>query len=299
MDNILTEVATNSFYSIDKYYANPHRGEFPMSWGMAPSLVELAPTAVKLWYDNATPNDSFTAFGGLGYFYPSMSPYLQTNAKRLSGLMERADLRTLLIFDNQSDPAADLTQSYYEKMKYFTALKQVRGMFYLEYNGYARHHGQILWFDNKPLVTARFDFSDNNFHSAVRTNAASLAASINALPADPTTSNGYTVVIVHAWSKRLDDVYDTIQLLDPDVRVVHAEDFIEQLYMNMKPCQARTGDGDFNGDCRVGFDDLYVFASQWLSSGQSLEADADSSGRVDNRDFHYLANEWQKLITEF
>jgi len=38
MDNILTEIGTDSFFSTRKFYANPHRGEFPMTWGMAPSL---------------------------------------------------------------------------------------------------------------------------------------------------------------------------------------------------------------------------------------------------------------------
>jgi hypothetical protein len=213
--------------------------------------------------------------------------------------MERADLRTVLFIDNQSNPSADLTQSYYNTMQWFTDLKQVRGIFYLEYNGYARHNGQILWFDNKPLVTARFDYSSNNFHSAVRTTAADLAASINALPTSPASSSGYTVVIVHAWSKSLTDVYDAIQLLDSDVRVVHAEDFIEQLYLNMKPCQGISEDGDFDGDCRVGVSDLAILVEQWLNPGVSPDADANLDGEVDCFDFNYMGNDWQELLTEF
>ena len=74
MDNILTEIGTNSFYSTKKFYANPHRGQFPMSWGMAPSLVELSPAGVQMWYKGATPNDAFVAYCGLGYFYPNVAP---------------------------------------------------------------------------------------------------------------------------------------------------------------------------------------------------------------------------------
>ena len=294
MDNILTEVATNSFYSLDKFYANPHRGEFPMSWGMAPSLMELAPTAVKLWYDHATPNDSFTAFAGLGYFYPSRAPYLQTHAARLAGLMERADLRTLLILDNQINPAADLTQNYYDTMRWFTAIEQIRGFFYLEYDGYARHEGQILWFDNKPLVSARFDFRDQAFYGAVRRTATELAASINAMPTDPTTPDGYSVVIVHAWSRDMYDIYDTIQLLDSDVRVVHAEEFIEQLYLNMKPCEGLLNDGDLNGDCRFGFSDLKILINQWMNSERFSPANIILDDIVNYLDFNVLRKDWQE-----
>jgi len=296
-DNILTEVGTNSFYSQSKFYANPHRGQFPMGWGMGTSLVELAPTGLELWYRNATPNDAFVAFCGLGYFYPSVAPYIQTHAKRLGEFMDRADLRTLLLID-RFRPASVLTSDYYNKIKWFTALKQVRGMFYLEYDVYSAYNGQMYWFDNKPMVTARYVFSDNEYDPSIVTTAAELASNINSLPKDPTSQNGYTFVIVHAWTKGIDDVYDTIQLLDSNVRVVQPEDFIEQLYLNMKPCHGISGDGDFDGDCRVDERDLSVFAQQWLNHGTSLDADADASGNVDNADFRYLGADWQKLLTE-
>ncbi len=224
MDNILTEIGTNSFYSTKKFYANPHRGEFPMSWGMAPSLVELSPAAVEMWYKGATPNDAFVAYCGLGYFYPNVAPYMETHAKHLSGFLDRADLRTLLLIDRVL-PDRELSHHYYEdKIKPFTSLEKLRGLFYLEYIQYAPHDGKIFWFDEKPMVTARFDFRTEQFYSSVRPTAESLARSINAMPKDPTSPDGYTFVTVHAWSKGLDDVYETIQLLDPDVKVVNAED---------------------------------------------------------------------------
>ena len=234
MDNILTEIGTNSFYSQPKFYGNPHRGRFPMSWGMAPSLVELSPAGIDLWYDHATPNDAFVAYCGLGYFYPSVAPYMQTHMKRLSEFLERADLRTILLIDRLL-PNTELTDRYYENAKWFTSLKQVRGLFYLEYIKYAPHGGKIFWFDNKPMVTARFDFRDEEFYSAVRSTPSSLARSINELPKDTTRPEGYTFVTVHAWSKGLDDINETIQRLDPNVRVVNAEAFIELVRQNLTP----------------------------------------------------------------
>lgn len=233
MDNILTEIGTNSFYSTKKFYANEHRGQFPMSWGIAPSLVELSPAGVEMWYDGATPNDAFVAYCGLGYFYPNVAPYMETHAKRLSGFLERLDLRTLLVIDRVL-PDNKLTHQYYEdKIKPFIALDKLRGLFYMEYIQYAPHNGKIFWFNGKPMVTARFDFRTEQFYPSVRPTAELLARSINVMPKDPTSPNGYTFVTVHAWSKGMDDVHEAIQLLDPDVKVVNAEEFIELIRLNL------------------------------------------------------------------
>lgn len=233
MDNILTEIGTNSFFSTRKFYRNENRGKFPMTWGMAPPLTELSPNGVDLWYRNGTEKDAFVAYCSLGYSYPASMPYLQTHAKRLGEMMERADLQVLLVIDYLL-PDKPLDQSYYETARWFTALEQVRGMIYLEYIQYAPHGGKIFWFDGKPMVTPRFDFREETFYSAVRPTAKALADSINAMPKDPASPDGYTAVTVHAWSKGMNDIAETVQLLDPDVRVVQAEEFIELIRANVK-----------------------------------------------------------------
>jgi len=233
MDNILTEIGTNSFFSTRKFYRNENRGTFPMTWGMAPPLTELSPNGVDLWYRNATEKDAFVAYCSLGYSYPASMPYLQTHARRLGEMMERADLRVLLLIDYLL-PDRPLDQSYYETAKWFTALEQVRGMIYLEYIQYAPHGHKIFWFDGKPMVTPRFDFRTETFYPAVRPTAQALADSINALPKDPHSPDGYTAVTVHAWSKGMNDIAETVKLLDPDVRVVQAEEFIELIRANLK-----------------------------------------------------------------
>ncbi|HDS84144.1 MAG TPA: hypothetical protein ENN97_02980 [Phycisphaerales bacterium] len=132
-------------------------------------------------------------------------------------------------------PHDTLDDSYYESARWFTALEQVEGLIYLEYIQYAPHDGKILWFDGKPMVTARFDFRRETFYPAVRPTAAALAESINALPADPSRPDGYTAVTVHAWSKGMDDIAEVVGLLDDNVRVVDAETFIRLIRRNLKP----------------------------------------------------------------
>jgi hypothetical protein len=238
MDNILTEIGTNSFFTEKKFYANKHRGEFPMGWGMAPALTELSPAGLKMWYDAATPNDAFVGYCGMGYFYPNVAPALDKHMKRLEPLLKRADLRTMLLIDRVK-PDKEFTKEYYEPFaKRFTGMEQIRGLYYMEYVQYAPHEGKIFWYDDKPMVCARFDFRQDAFYSAVRKTPKDLAESINALPRDPSDPNSYTFVTVLAWSKSLDDVKKTIDLLDKNVRVVNAEEFIEQLRSNI-PAEKR------------------------------------------------------------
>lgn len=233
MDNVLTQIGTDSFYSEELFYANPHRGKFPMTWGMAPSLVELAPHSVRMWYDGATDNDIFIAYCGLGYSYNQHSPYLQTHAKRLGEFMDRADLSVLLVID-YLNPYIELDEDYYEATKWFTGLDQVDGMYYLEYRNYAPHDGMILWFDDKPVVTARYDYRDNQFYPVVIPTARELADAINGLPRDPSAADGYTMITVEAWSKGVTEVYEAIQLLDDHVRVVDGEQFIQLIKENVE-----------------------------------------------------------------
>ncbi|MHC4745382.1 MAG: CotH kinase family protein, partial [Planctomycetota bacterium] len=52
-------------------------------------------------------------------------------------------------------------------------------------------------------------------------------------------------------------------------------------------------ESDLNGDCTVDFEDLEVFASQWLFSPETgSEADLDTLNGVENRDFALLVKEW-------
>ncbi|HOM61189.1 MAG TPA: GxGYxYP family putative glycoside hydrolase [Anaerohalosphaeraceae bacterium] len=234
MDNILTEIGTRSFFSQRKFYQNPHRGQFPMGWGMAPSLVELSPGGVDMWYQAAGETDGFVGYCGLGYFYPSHFPAMQEHADRLDTYLKRADLRTLLLID-RLEPEKKLTEEYAQVIRSFAELASIRGFFYLEYKAYALHSGRILRVGDKPLVTARFDFRSDAFYENVRSSPQQLAASINALPKDPSLPQGYTFVTVHAWSKGLDDIYETIQQLDPKVRVVGPEEFIELIRLNLPP----------------------------------------------------------------
>ena len=120
-----------------------------------------------MWYRNAVKEESFVGYCGLGYFYPSEAPYMQTHIDRLSKFMKRADLKTLLLIDRLM-PKTILSDNYEKHAKWFTSIEDLRGLFYMEYVEYAPYNGKIYWFDGKPMVTARFDFRKEEFYPAVR-----------------------------------------------------------------------------------------------------------------------------------
>ena len=53
------------------YFTDPLHGTFPVGWGMAPSLIDVAPTMAQWYYDHAAPTDEFLCdVSGVGYMYP-------------------------------------------------------------------------------------------------------------------------------------------------------------------------------------------------------------------------------------
>ena len=267
MDNICVHMAPHNFAMDTTYFASSLRGTFPMGWGMNPALMELAPTVVEWWYRNASKKDSFVVSGpGLGYFYPHRmsTGAVQKHVQKLGHLMQQADLHNIVITENFW-PQDMTVENYQQYVGPYAALEQIRGMFYVDVNGdYARYGGRLLWFNDKPFLTCRFTLWNAPQYDGVSRNANQLAATLNALPADPADPASYSFVVVHAWSYGLDEVARTIEQLAPHVRVVTPDELIEQLYLNLRPCHLQA---DLTGNCRVDIEDLAIFVDQWLSSG--------------------------------
>ena len=232
MDNANTIFDGSGWAQNSNRYASPHRGKFAMGWGMPPAMAKLGPSVLKWWYRRATENDCFIGYcSGMDYFNPSHFPDLDIHTSHLAKYLKECDMKTMLIIDGVL-PEKNLTQDYYETAKWFTDIDQLRGLFYLEYVRYAPHGGKIFWFDGKPMVTARFDFRDNAFYSAVRVTPEDLANSINAMPTNPYDDSGYSFVTVHAWSRGWNEVAECVELLNDNVRVVTPNEMIEQLYLH-------------------------------------------------------------------
>lgn len=225
MDNANTIFSANGWAQHPERYGNSHRGEFPMGWGMPPIMMKIGPTVMKWWYDQAYESDCFIGYcSGLDYFHPSQFPELELHMSHLDKYLRDADLSTMCILDNYSGP---LTSEAYKTGQLYGQLDSLRGMFL----GYDHGNGAIAWFNGKPLVTGRYALWGDR-RQGVCDNGVNLAASINALPADPYSEDGYTFVIVHAWSYGWDEVATCIDNLDSNVRVVTPNELIEQIYLH-------------------------------------------------------------------
>jgi putative glycoside hydrolase with GxGYxYP motif/GxGYxY motif-containing protein len=94
------------------YFEDPLQGTIPMGWGMAPGLLEVAPTLAQWYYDQATPNDEFICdVSGVGYIYPpdwatalrdrdaAFRAFYDWTARS----MERMDMRTIRLMNVRTE----------------------------------------------------------------------------------------------------------------------------------------------------------------------------------------------------
>jgi hypothetical protein len=207
---------------LNQYYRNPDRGSFDVGYGVSPSLVNLAPAALRWYYENASSGkarDTFIAGpSGNGYVFPSRMPpdELQSFVGRLNTNMGAADLGIAEILDDQeSFDRNDLWSTY-------LAQPNIDALFYFGMGA----RGQIGWVNNKPVVAQR-----DVLWGGI-TDERTLIQNINSRPASPGTSDGYTLVLVHCWTKTLSDIKTVVDGLGPGVEVVTPQEFVSLIEQN-------------------------------------------------------------------
>ncbi|WBB57658.1 GxGYxYP family putative glycoside hydrolase [Streptomyces sp. WMMC500] len=214
-------VAAN-LWSQHEYFTSPDRGDFSLGYGLSPSLVDLAPAALRWYYDNAragSAKDHFIAGpSGNGYTFPSRMPRAELNryTERLNTLMATADMGICEILDDQDCFADDaLWQTYLRH-------PAVDALFYFG-PGAA---GGINWVAGKPVIAQRSLLWEG------LTEQDELIREINARPAAPASADGYTLVLVHCWSKSMADVRTVVDGLRQEVEVVTPAEFVHLVNQN-------------------------------------------------------------------
>jgi hypothetical protein len=207
---------------LQRYYGNAARGSFSVGYGVSPSLVDLAPSVLRWYYENAssgTVQDEFVAGpSGAGYVYPSrMLPAdLDRFAQRLDAYMGKADLSIAEILEDQNSfDRTDLWSTYLRQ-------PNIDALFYSGPDS----HGQIGWVNGKPVIAQRDALWDGV------TDESTLIREINARPASPSTADGYTLVLVHCWTKSLADIKTVVDGLAANVEVVAPQEFVSLIQRN-------------------------------------------------------------------
>lgn len=214
-DNV--QVWYNSFPFNDKYLGAERDDSFPMGWSIQPALLELGPNVLNYVKRNAGEKDYFVcSVSGIGYIYPQVYPTMDTYTKALSAYMRRADLSVLQILD--SGPSKEV-------IEYYAQIPELKGGIYCFGDRYAAGHGSIYWANDKPFVSVRETMWNENVEA--------MADRINSYSRDPSSIEGYTVINIHPWSHSYQDVVKLVSLLDEDVVVVTADDFIRLITENI------------------------------------------------------------------
>ncbi len=209
----------NEFQAQPNWYGSSDRGCCDMGWTIAPSFSELMPTVMKYYYEHATNNaqaqDNFVAAAsGTGYIFPDKYPDLQSYASLLNEYMQKADLRILNILGSSYD------DSY---MLPFLEQPNIDAIFYYDYANYSGLNGAIYSVNGKPVIGARYNFWDG-FEDVQ-----SLVNNLNNASTDAYSPDGYSLVVVHAWSRTMSDVKSVVEQLDSNVIVVTPEEFVERI----------------------------------------------------------------------
>ena len=100
-----------------RYFEDPLRGTIPIGWGMGPSMIDLAPSWARWYYENATPNDEFICdVSGVAYIYPpSWGTALKDREAafrwfygRTQEYMTRMDMKTIRLMDVRAQDIAQV-----------------------------------------------------------------------------------------------------------------------------------------------------------------------------------------------
>ncbi len=211
----------NSFTTSDQWYGSDLRGQFNIGWTISPSMIDLAPSVMAWIYNHAEKDYFVSGVSGDGYMYPSVYPALDKYTARLNDYFKRCDLNIAVILEHERNNFNNTVLSQY------TRNTQIEGCFYLDYAQYDYYGGQVVWSNDKPAVSARFNLWEG-FDTPQY-----IANIVNVSSKDPTKEQAYSFINVHPWSKGLADVKETIDLFGENVEAVTPEIFIKRMRANV------------------------------------------------------------------
>lgn len=230
--------AMNDYAKKTFWYGSDLRGSFPMTWGLPALLGDLALPMLQYYAGQQTAKDEIIMqLSGLGYTFPSNwdEDAKRSMAQTLADTMSQRGMRYMNILDDHGFTA--------QNMDAFTSQSQIAGIFYTDYANYAGYNGEILWSNGVPVVSARY-----RLWSGINgCDPESIAGSINSAPTGIYSENAYSFIIVHAWSgldangnfvasgDTMAAVAKLVSLLDKDVEVVSASEFMNRIKDNLAP----------------------------------------------------------------
>jgi hypothetical protein len=206
----------NWFYTDNRWFGSEKRGQIDIGWTISPALSELAPTVMQKLYTESAHTDEgrdyfIAAPSGLGYIFPEKYTSLESYCYLLNDFMVKSDLNIVNIIGNDE---SNLTLYPY------LIQDAIKGIFYYDYSKYSKLNGQITFYNDKPIICARYNLW-GGFESP-----STLVEKINNAPKDPYSEEGYSLIPVHNWSYSVDTLIKIVEGFDENINVVAPDEFL-------------------------------------------------------------------------
>merc|ERR550537_1908959 len=123
-------------------------------------------------------------------------------------------------------------EGFAETVDVMLAEEDIDAVFLYEYNGYSELGGAISFVGGKPVIGGRFNLWSPDFYDVD-----DLVDALKGLPNmdDVTSSDGYTLIPVHAWSHSVEDIVSAVKQLEADGRfdVVLPDELVARVAKNV------------------------------------------------------------------
>ena len=148
-----------------RYWENPHREDFPLTWTLClANMRQAAPDLLAHTAETIPGNASAVEFGG-GYYFPDRfgelrdePDLLAKQARKTWANMEafNSDVLCLIFDDLEGDAAREAMQVYADEMP------GLKGILAMDFYPYSQGEGDVYWIDREdgtalPVVTARLE----------------------------------------------------------------------------------------------------------------------------------------------
>lgn len=205
------------FARSSNFYASPDRGRVPMGWTISPSLVDLAPVAMKYFYDNAADGvtsscrDVFVAgLSGAAYSYVDLDDAGRGFSEKINltlAYAAKAGLEYQNVMTNGDTLALNIATAY------LAPPSPLAGLFHYSYDDYALG-GAITFIGDKPVIQARFNLWGDGTMGKNFLNVQQAAAALVKAGRDPTVADGYSLIVVHAWTHNVSDAREVMDIVN-------------------------------------------------------------------------------------
>ncbi len=211
--------------------------DYKMNWTFAPSLAELCPAAAKRIYSGNKSDYFVCGVSGIGYANSMSYPWehLEEFTRLTSEGMETCGLNVVTLLDNLGN--VENCKNLQGRLHFYSKRDNIYGgIWELDPDRYSSGRGRIFWCDGKPFVSVRFTMWHESGRQGVcdKKWIEDFAARVNAVKADPSSWEGYSVINVHPWTMNMENVDYFVSLLGDHIELVYADELIELIQRNVK-----------------------------------------------------------------